>query len=156
MTDTTKYPINAETGLPALPEGYRWFVDSVYGDFRIVIQREQNTGEKFVIRPRNFWEKFTMDYTERGSYQTVTLVGEDRWKMELFQTILTLESLSSAKAEDDDGDTGVFVKDIAKILTPEIILANAKILVEKFDKKRQAKESEKYVGAYPPGKLNRD
>lgn len=155
MTDTTKYPINAETGLPALPEGYRWYVDSVYGDFRIVIQREQNTGEKFVVRPRNLWEKFTMDYTERGSYQTVTLVGEDRWKMEIFQTILTLESLSSAKDEDDTDD-GVFVKDIAKILSPEIILANAKVLVELFDKKRQAKESEKYIGAYPPGKLNRD
>lgn len=156
MTNTTKYPINAETGLPALPEGYRWYIDGSNGNFYLQIQREQDTGSKFIKRPRNFWEKITLDYTERGSFHDVTLVGEERWTTaEVYQVILTVESVDSYANKDDDDD-GPYVKDVAKILSPEIILANAKVLVAKFDEKLQSKASKKYVGAYPPGKLNRD
>lgn len=157
MTDN-KYPLNAETGLPALPEGYRWFVENnhTYGDFNIIIQKEHDTEIKFVVRPRNAWEKFTLDHTRRGEHKEITLRGEERWKNEMTRTILTITALVERELESKTNSGSNYVKDIARILDPETILENAKILVKKFDEKRRAKESEKYVGAYPPRKLNSD
>lgn len=156
MTDETKYPINAETGLPALPEGYRWYIDKGYDGFGITIQREEDTGSKFVERPRTRWERFIRDYSLKGSYQDVTLVGEERWKQEMSQTILTIPALVERRLTSKMDSDSHFVSDVARILDEQTILENAKDLVERFDRKRQAKASEKYVGAYPPGKLNRD
>lgn len=156
MTDETKYPTNAETGLPALPEGYRWYIDKSYDGFDIRIQREDDIGNKFVERPPTRWERFIRDTTVKGSYQDVTLVGEERWQSEMCQTILTIPALVERKLTSKTDSSSHYVVDVARILDQQTILENAKVLVERFDRKRQAKASEKYVGAYPPGKLNRD
>lgn len=152
MIETTKYPINAETGLPALPEGYRWSIEKNGEFFDIRIQKEQDTERKYFLREKPFWKRLFSANSHVSYYETVTLVGEDRWKHVMVQPILIL-SPSKATLEDDYDD-GFYVSDMAKVLTPEVILASAKTLVALLDEKLQAKVSEKYVGAYPPGKLN--
>lgn len=152
MSDTTRYPISGDTGLPALPEGYRWFITKGYSGFEIHIQNEKNTGTKIVELPRNWWEKLTFS-PGRQEYREVTLTGEDRWDRFMSQPILTVDALSKP-AKDEYDDEGFYVSEYVRVLTPEVILANARALVALFDARQQAKASEKYLGAYPPGKIN--
>lgn len=156
MTDITKYPISGETGLPALPEEHRWYIHKTDGHFLLYIQHAKYTERKFVSRPRTFWEIVSLDYGQKGSYQDVPIVGACAWETIMYRTVIKLGTIEKYINKDDD-DSGVYISDIAKILDPETILANARELIKKFDEQHQAKESEKkYVGAYPPGKLNRD
>lgn len=147
-----KYPINGETGLPTLPEGYRWFISRDGHEFNMEIQKEHDTEDKFIYLPRTLWEKFVGAAHGKSEHRKVTLIGEDRWKTHIYYPMLKESAFD--RIPDMDEDDGHYVSDYVKILTPEIILRNARNLVALFDENLRAKESKKYLGAYPPGKIN--
>lgn len=136
-----EYEIDTYTGLPVLPEGYRWFVSEISPTVRGILHKERNawyTMEIQVCTPTKTETRSYRTFWGRKRYYT-SEIRKEYWS--------TINSLPIWEEE---------------ILLPGILRNVATQLLDKFivdfeedaRKKRIARSNEAMLGAYPPNRVD--